>query len=147
MVKEPEQSDVQGSAQAFREPHLHVIVTEGGFCGNEFVRKTFFPAREFARTWQYHVSKSLQEAGLPNELFTKLYKKYNGFYVWVHRAGRIEDAKDIARYLGRYVTFFYEEYRDFETTRHYVTMTTDEFIMEHMAEGAREYSEAYHSQV
>ena len=128
------------------QPHLHVIVTEGGFVGDKFVRNTFFPAREFARSWQYHVSKKLQESGLPNKLFTELYKKYNGFYVWVHRAGRIEDVKDVARYLGRYVrhpaiansritgfdgknvTFFYEEYRNFEITRHYVTMSSDEFI-------------------
>lgn len=128
------------------QPHLHVIVTEGGFDGNKFVPKEFFPARKFAKCWQYHVSKNLQEAGLPAELFTGLYRKYDGFYVWVHRAGKIEDPKDVAKYLGRYVRhpaiansriidfdqntvrFYYEEYRNWETTRHEVTMQIDEFI-------------------
>jgi phosphatidylserine decarboxylase len=33
-----------------------------------------------------------------------MYKKYpNGFYVWLHRRGRITDPKVISRYMGRYV--------------------------------------------
>jgi hypothetical protein len=128
------------------QPHLHIIVTEGGFVGSTFIPRKFFPARQFAKSWQFHVSRNFQAAGLPNELFTELYRKYEGFYVWVHRAGRIDDAKDVARYLGRYVrhpaiansritgfdgnhvTFFYREYRNFETKTHFVTMMTYEFI-------------------
>lgn len=85
------------------QPHLHIIVTEGGFKGNKFKRKTYFPARKFARCWQYHVLKNLQKGCIPNHIATKAYDKYDGFYVWVHRAGRIDDPKDIAKYVGRYV--------------------------------------------
>lgn len=130
------------------QPHLHIIVTEGGFNdkGN-FISKTFFPARPFAKVWQYHVSKNFQEAGVPASLFTKLYAKYDGFYVWVHRAGRIKNPKDIAKYLGRYVrhpaisnsriigfdgttvNFFYERKNDDGTPERYdVSMPVDEFI-------------------
>lgn len=130
------------------QPHLHLIATEGGIDGHgNFVGKDFIPARQFARCWQYHISKNLQAAGLPNSLFTELYKDYDGFYVWVHRSGRIEDPRDIARYVGRYVrhpaiadsritsfdggtvTFFYEEEdSDGNKSREYVSMDADEFI-------------------
>lgn len=135
------------------QPHLHIIVTEGGFDNKgNFIRKTFFPARKFARCWQYHVSANLQKAGIPASLFTELYARYDGFYVWVHRAGIIKSPKDIAKYLGRYVRhpaiansritefdgeiveFFYEtENKDSENTgiiieRHNVTMPVNDFI-------------------
>ena len=128
------------------QPHLHVIATEGGFLGNDFVPKKFFPARQFAKCWQYHVSKNLQQAGMPNSLFSELYKKYDGFYVWIHKNGTIYDPKDIAKYLGRYVRhpaiansrilefdektvkFYYNDVRDNGTTRHEVTMEINEFI-------------------
>jgi len=130
------------------QPHLHVIVTEGGFNGKgQFIPKKFFPARKFAKTWQYHVSRKLQEAGIPNMTFTELYAKYDGFYVWVHRAGRIKHPKQIAKYLGRYVRhpaiansrityfdgmtveFYYEEEdSDGIKITHYETMHVDEFI-------------------
>jgi len=130
------------------KPHLHVIVTEGGFNGKGmFVPKTFFPARKFAKCWQYHVSAGLQQAGMPACVFTELYRKYNGFYVWVHRAGTIRKPEDVAKYLGRYVRhpaiassritafdgktvgFFYEsEDGDGMKERHDVVMPVDGFI-------------------
>lgn len=130
------------------QPHLHVIVIEGGFNEKgQFVPRKFFPARKFARCWQYHVSDNLQKAGIPSTVFTELYAKYDGFYVWVHKAGRIKHPKQIAKYLGRYVRhpaiansrityfngktvkFYYEEEDEYGTkTRHYVTMDVDEFI-------------------
>ncbi len=130
------------------QPHLHLIITEGGFLKGKFIPKKFIPADGLRKSWQYHVSKNLQEAGLPNSLFTKLYQKYkNGFYVWVHRAGRIENPVDIIKYIGRYirhpaisnsriisfngkiVEFYYEqENADGYKTTHYVTMDADEFI-------------------
>ncbi len=129
------------------QPHLHLIITEGGFLKGKFISKKFVPARKLAKSWQYHVSKNLQEAGLPNRIFTELYKKYNGFYVWVHRAGRIDKPVDIIKYIGRYirhpaisnsriisfdgkiVEFYYEqEDADGNKTTHYVKMGVDEFI-------------------
>jgi hypothetical protein len=129
------------------QPHLHLIITEGAFdraC--RFIKQEFVPARGFAKTWQYHVSKNLQKAGVPNEIFTYTYNRYDGFYVWVHKAGRIRHPKLIIKYLGRYVrhpaianrrltsfdklnvSFFYEEHREEEIIRHDVTMQVDNFI-------------------
>ena len=79
-------------------------------------------------------------------MFTYTYNKYDGFYVWVHKAGRIRHPKLIAKYLGRYVrhpaiansrltyfngrnvSFFYEEHREEEIIRHDLTMYVDDFI-------------------
>lgn len=131
------------------QPHLHLIITEGAFdMAGRFIKQEFVPARKFARNWQYHVSTNLQRAGIPPEVFTYTYNKYDGFYVWVHKAGRIRHPKHIARYLGRYVRhpaiansrltsfdgnnvgFFYEEYigESKEKIRHDVTMQVDDFI-------------------
>ncbi len=129
------------------QPHLHLIITEGAFDNaGRFIKQWFVPARKFAKCWQYHVSTNLQRAGLPNEVFTYTYKKYDGFYVWVHKAGRIRHPKLIAKYLGRYVRhpaiansrltffdgrdvgFFYEEHREEEVVRHDVIMHVDNFI-------------------
>lgn len=129
------------------QPHLHVIVTEGGFDGRgNFIKKEFFPARPFARCWQYHVSTNLQKAGVPASLFAELYAEYDGFYVWVHKSGKIKNPKDIAKYLGRYVRhpaiannrltrfngrvveFYYEEQKEDAVIRHDISMPVDEFI-------------------
>lgn len=129
------------------QPHLHLIITEGAFDrAGRFIKQRFVPARGFARTWQYHVSTNLQRAGIPNEVFTYTFNKYDGFYVWVHKAGRIRHPKLIIKYLGRYVrhpaiansrltsfdgrnvSFFYEEHREKEIIRHDVTMRVDDFI-------------------
>ena len=129
------------------QPHLHLIITEGAFDNSgKFIKQEFIPARNFARVWQYHVSKNLQSAGVPNEVLTYTYKKYDGFYVWVHKAGKIKNPKQIIKYLGRYVrhpaiansrltsfdgrnvSFFYEEHKETEVIRHDKIMQVDEFI-------------------
>lgn len=131
------------------QPHLHLIITEGAFdTVGRFIKQEFVPARKFAKCWQYHVSTNLQNAGIPPEVFTYTYKNYNGFYVWVHKAGRIKHPKLIARYLGRYVRhpaiansrltsfngkevgFFYEVAIEGmeEKIRYDVTMKVDDFI-------------------
>jgi hypothetical protein len=129
------------------QPHLHLIITEGAFDrSGRFIKQEFIPARKFAKCWQYHVSTNLQKAGVPSEVFTYTYRKYSGFYVWVHKTGRIKHPKLIAKYLGRYVrhpaiansrltsfdgnlvSFFYEEHREEEKIRHDVAMQVDDFI-------------------
>jgi hypothetical protein len=129
------------------QPHLHLIITEGGFdkAGN-FVRKDFIPAEGFRKKWQYHVLKKFQTIGLANEVATYCYHKYpNGFYAWVHKNGRIRHPQVIAKYLGRYVRhpaiansridWFDKEkglvgfhYEDHNKVRRNVIMGTDEFI-------------------
>lgn len=86
-------------------PHLHLIVTEGGFDSRGKFRKiNYFPAEAFRRCWQYVVLDKFQKLGLPHNMATFLYEKYpQGFYVWVHKRGRIKHPKLVARYVGRYV--------------------------------------------
>lgn len=87
------------------QPHLHILLTEGGFDGKgNFVKCSYVPADGFRKTWQYHVLRLFQQAGLPKELATNMFRKYRkGFYVWLHKRGRIKHPKLIARYVGRYV--------------------------------------------
>jgi len=86
-------------------PHLHILLTEGGFDkkGN-FVKCDYIPADGFRKTWQYHVLTQLKAQGLPTELVREMFRKYpNGFYVWLHKRGRITHPRLISRYVGRYV--------------------------------------------
>lgn len=125
------------------QPHLHMIITEGAFHKNHFVKQEFIPARKFAKTWQYHVLTNLKKAGLPAELIDTAFKQYDGFYVWLHKDGRIHHPKLIAKYLGRYVRhpaiansridFFTGShvgfhYLDHEKIKQDVIMTTEKFI-------------------
>ena len=86
-------------------PHLHLLITEGGFDENgKFHKINFFPAEGFRKCWRYVVMQKFQELGYPNWKATEIFEKYpHGFYVWVHKRGRIKHPKLIARYIGRYV--------------------------------------------
>lgn len=127
------------------QPHLHLLITEGGFDGKgRFVRCSFIPADGFRKSWQYHVLEKFQAAGLPNGLATRMYNQYpKGFYVWLHKRGRIHHPKLIAKYVGRYVRhpaiansriFFYDGkivkffYINGEDKRIEVTLTVEQFI-------------------
>lgn len=125
-------------------PHLHLIVTEGGFDkkGN-FHRIKHFPCDGFRKCWQYVVLQKFQELGLSPLIARSLYNQYfNGFYVWVHKRGRIKHPSLVARYVGRYVrhpaisnrriTYFNGRevrfYYDSEGEIVDVSMSADEFI-------------------
>lgn len=127
------------------QPHLHLLITEGGFDkGNNFLKCEFIPAKGFRKSWQYHILEKLQANGLPNELATQMYNKYtNGFYVWLHSRGRIVNPKQIMKYVGRYVRhpaiansriFYYDGkivkfyYLDENNKRIEITMPADKFI-------------------
>lgn len=129
------------------QPHLHLLITEGGFDkAGRFVSRPFIPADGFRKSWQYHVLEKFQSIGLDNGIASYCYQKYKkGFYVWLHKAGRIRHPRVIARYVGRYVRhpaiansridwFDKQEgkvgfhYEDSNKKRHDVVMTTDEFI-------------------
>lgn len=127
------------------QPHLHLLITEGGFdLSGTFVKCAFIPADGFRKSWQYHVLKVFQKAGLPNQLASLMYQKYkNGFYVWLHSRGRITNPKVIAKYVGRYVRhpaiansriYFYDGkivkfyYTNNEDTRIDVVLTVSQFI-------------------
>jgi hypothetical protein len=125
-------------------PHLYLLITEGGFDKNsKFHKISHFPAAAFRRCWQYVVLTRFQELGLHHDVASALFNKYaKGFYVWVHKRGRIKHPKLVARYVGRYVrhpaianrriTYF-----DSRTVKFYyddegeivdVVMTTEQFI-------------------
>lgn len=127
------------------QPHLHLLITEGGFdnlCN--FVKCEFIPANGFRKKWQYELLKMLQAHGLPNELATRMFSQYpKGFYVWLHIRGRIIHPKVIAKYVGRYVRhpaiansriFYFDKrivkffYINNEDTRINVTMAVEQFI-------------------
>jgi len=93
-----------GKDMAFK-PHLHLILTEGGFNKRkEFVKCDFVLAEKFRRKWQYEVLKTFKKLGLSNQVISEMYNRYpKGFYVWLHKRGRIKNPKEISRYLGRYV--------------------------------------------
>jgi hypothetical protein len=127
------------------QPHLHLLITEGGYNNKkEFVKCEFIPADKFRKKWQYEVMKSFQALGLPNAVASEIYSKYrNGFYVWLHKRGTIKHPSVIAKYVGRYVRhpaiansridFFDDKivnfhYTNNEDVRHDVVMFVDEFI-------------------
>jgi len=63
-------------------PHLHMILTEGGFTKEgKFIKIPHFPADAFRRCWQFVVLDKFQELGLDPKIATQLYKDYpKGFY-------------------------------------------------------------------
>jgi hypothetical protein len=88
-----------------KQPHLHLLITEGAFdCNGKFYPKKYIKADGFRKTWQHHILKILQQHGLSNSFASLMYRKYpKGFYVWVHKRGRITNPKIISKYVGRYV--------------------------------------------
>jgi ribosomal protein L32 len=126
-------------------PHLHCLVTEGGFNNGEWVDVNVFPYKMLRKSWQYQLLTKLKEE-LPDtpenaELIDSMFKEYpNGFYV--RAKDTITNKKGMIRYIGRYirhpavaesrissyngkeVTFWYE---DDDKVRQ-VTMSVEEFI-------------------
>ncbi len=126
-------------------PHLHILLTEGGFDKKgHFVPCSYVPAAGFRKTWQYHALTQLKRHGVASTLVQEMFSKYRqGFYVWLHKRGRITHPRLISRYVGRYVRhpaiansrivyfdgdivkFFYLNHDEIRVT---VTMTADQFI-------------------
>lgn len=128
-------------------PHIHCLVTEGGFRYNsEWVELGVFPYKTLRRTWQYQIltrfRKTVPDTPENRALIDYLFKAYpNGFYV--RAKDRITNKKHMIRYIGRYirhpavaesriekydgnnVTF---QYVDNDDITHHVTMAVGEFI-------------------
>jgi len=128
-------------------PHLHCLVTEGGFKGNGmWVDVNYFPFRMLRTSWQYQLLTLLGET-LDNtvqyrRLIDRMFKKYpDGFYV--RAKDTITHKKGMVRYIGRYVrhpavaesrivsydgkeVIFW--YKDDDGVVHFVTMGVEEFI-------------------
>jgi uncharacterized Zn finger protein (UPF0148 family) len=130
-------------------PHLHVLVTEGGFDkNNKFIHQKFISFRAMRKTWQYQVLTNFKAAFLGDREFSMLvnhlFKKYpEGFYVHLPEESRITNKRKIARYVARYIrhpavsnTRLYRYngksvifwYKNHEDKRLFVTMEVEEFI-------------------
>jgi len=131
------------------KPHLHVLVTEGGFDKRgRFVPKRFIPAKAIRKTWQYQVLTRFKQV-LPKTksysvFIDSLFKRYpEGFYVRLPKESRITSKRMIGRYVARYVrhpaiantricgydgcsvTFWY---KDNDGVKHVVAMGVFQFI-------------------
>lgn len=128
-------------------PHVHALVTEGGFKQNgEWVDVSHFPFRMLRRSWQYHLltnlKKHIEDTPENRRFIHRLFQEYpEGFYV--RAKDTIDNKKGMVRYIGRYirhpaiaesriesydgerVTFFYF---DDDGNKHQVTMDVEEFI-------------------
>ena len=130
-------------------PHIHVLLTEGGFDRKgQFVNMWFFPARAMRRVWQYELlmglKTELDDTAENRRLIDSLFKRYDeGFYVWLPKESRIKSKREMSRYVGRYVRhpaiadrriIGYDGkkvrfwYKDREEVPHTVVMDVDEFI-------------------
>jgi len=131
------------------KPHLHVLVTEGGFDKKgHFVPKKFIPAKAMRKTWQYQVLTRFKQV-LPKTksycvFIDRFFKRYpEGFYVYLPKESRITSKRMIGKYVARYVrhpaiantricgydgnsvTFWY---KDNDGVRNVVTMGVFQFI-------------------
>jgi hypothetical protein len=131
------------------KPHIHILVTEGGFDNYcRFIAKRYIPARAMRRTWQYQVLTRFKQV-LPHTLgyaafIDKMFKEYpEGFYVYLPKKSRIASKRMIGEYVARYVrhpaiantricgydgktvTFWYN---DNDGVKHIVAMDVFEFI-------------------
>ena len=130
-------------------PHLHVLVTEGGFDGRgRFIHQKFISFRGMRKTWQYQVLTRFKAEFPENLVFSMLvsllFNKYpEGFYVYLPEESRITNKQKIAWYVARYIrhpavanTRLYEYdgksvtfwYKDHEDKKIYVTMEVEKFI-------------------
>lgn len=128
-------------------PHLHCLVTEGGFKNNGmWVDVNYFPFKMLRRSWQYQLltglGKMLEDTCENRGFIDGLFKRYpEGFYV--RAKDTVNNKKGMVKYIGRYIrhpavaesriisydgkeVIFW--YKDDDDIVHYVTMVVDEFI-------------------
>jgi len=131
------------------KPHIHILVTEGGFDNQgRFIGKKYIPARAMRMTWQYQVLTRFKQV-LPRTpgyavFIDRMFKEYpEGFYVYLPKTSRIASKRMIGKYVARYIrhpaiantricgydsktaTFWY---KDNDGVKHVVTMDVFEFI-------------------
>jgi len=88
-------------------PHIHVLVTEGGLDDNgKWLGIYFLPYPKLRKQWQYYLLTELKKC-LPktkdvSQLIDKLFVDYpKGFYV--NAESKMDDAQKAAKYIGRYI--------------------------------------------
>ena len=126
------------------QPHVHSIVTEGGFTkdGDFISIGRYLHYDALHKKWQYEILNTLKKF-IPETIIDEAFRKYpNGFCVYV-RPEQIKSSKELAKYIGRYVRhpaiansrilayngeavkFYYE---DNKKIIHYKIMLVEEFI-------------------
>ena len=86
------------------QPHVHMIVTEGGFNkeGKFISSGDYIPYNALHKNWECNILNELKKY-LPEGIVDLAYRRYPyGFCVYV-RKDRISSRKGLAKYLGRYV--------------------------------------------
>jgi hypothetical protein len=88
-------------------PHVHVLVTEGGLDDNaQWLGIYFLPYSKLRKQWQYYLLTELRKC-LPktkdiSHLIDTLFVDYpKGFYV--NAESKMDDAQKAAKYVGRYI--------------------------------------------
>jgi uncharacterized Zn finger protein (UPF0148 family) len=133
------------------DPHIHSIVTEGGFDSQKnWVHVDFIKYDGWRKKWQYELltrlKKELPRGTETNAFIDRHFKKYpNGFVVYGKRRFEKREGWNMARYIGRYVkhppiaesritgydgkqvTFWYEDTK----TKQKITVTMDKFEFLH----------------
>lgn len=128
-------------------PHVHVLMTEGGLADKAWQNIPFLPYDLLRRKWQYHLltqlKKSLPKTPEQARLIDRQFKAHGkGFYV--NGESKMSSSRYTARYIGRYmgrpalaeykitrydgkeVTFWYESHETGK--RVYQTLGAIEFI-------------------
>jgi hypothetical protein len=133
------------------DPHIHGIVTEGGFDSKKnWVHVDFIKYEGWRKKWQYELltrlKKELPRGTETNSFVDRHFKNYpNGFVVFGKRRFEKREGWNMARYIGRYVkhppiaesritgydgkqvTFWYEDTK----TKQKITVTMDKFEFVH----------------
>jgi hypothetical protein len=130
-----------------KNPHIHSIVTEGGFDRNKnWIHVDFIPYKGWRKKWQYELltrlKKEMPRCRETNYFIDRHFKKYpNGFVVYGKRRFNKREGWSMARYIGKYVKhppiaesriIAYDEkqvifwYKDTKTKKK-ITVTMDKF--------------------
>lgn len=87
-------------------PHVHVLITEGGLRGSRWEPIPFLPYALLRKKWQYHLlteikgrwAKSREDSRFIDRLFKE---NVQGFYV--NGESQMTSSRYAARYIGRYI--------------------------------------------
>ncbi|MCD4810943.1 MAG: transposase [Methanosarcinales archaeon] len=130
-----------------KNPHVHSIVTEGGFDRNKnWIHVEFIPYKGWRKKWQYELltrlKKEMPRCRETNNFINHHFTKYpNGFVIYGKRRFNKREGWSMARYIGKYVKhppiaesriIAYDEkqvifwYKDTKTKKK-ITVTMDKF--------------------
>ncbi len=87
----------------FFKPHVHIVVTNGGFTkDNQFVKLRFISYDMLHRKWQYYLLTELKKH-VSKKIIDYCFNKYpNGFAAYI-KPEIIYSGKHLVKYIGRYL--------------------------------------------